>query len=461
VKIYIFEKYKNYSMKKLLLFATCIIFQNTYSQSSKVFTEDIDRFWVAYDSVIKIKDIQKQTEVLQKMYIDKGTIGLKAFMEERQFKASDLVEQINAFPKFWNTVRPRTLLVKTKIHEMQQSIDNLKKQYPDLKESAMYFTIGALKSGGTVQANKVLIGSEIALGDQSVDVTEFSDNWLRDIFAFADDDRLVALNVHEYIHTQQNVDERKANLLGNVIAEGACDFVAELITKKPYKANYLDYYPKHELEIWSVFNNQMYGLAKSDWLGTGGNPNLPCSDLGYAVGYSICKHFYENAKNKPLALKQIIEGQWDDATFSSTFLDNSGYLDYLKKRGFEPSKAENIEGYKLENDRIKFVFKSQPNIVAFGNNGMVIYKASDFENIKNVNIAGDFNGWNKESEAYKMKRISTDVFELELPITEILKKGERKYFKFVINGQNWVEPQFKTTNKGSADGGSTNLFVIN
>lgn len=92
---------------------------------------------------------------------------------------------------------------------------------------------------------------------------------------------------------------------------------------------------------------------------------------------------------------------------------------------------------------------------------MVIYKASDFENIKNVNIAGDFNGWNKESEAYKMKRISTDVFELELPITEILKKGERKYFKFVINGQNWVEPQFKTTNKGSADGGSTNLFVIN
>ena len=44
--------------------------------------------------------------------------------------------------------------------------------------------------------------------------------------------------------------------------------------------------------------------------------------------------------------------------------------------------------------KLKFVFKSQPYIVTFGNNGMVIYKASDFENIKTVNIAGDFNSWN-------------------------------------------------------------------
>ncbi len=446
-------------MKKLLFFVAFILSQNCFSQSSTIFTEDIDRFWMAYDSVVNLKNTQQQVEVLQKMYIDKGTVGLKAFMEERPFKAENLVNIINGFPKFWASIRPRTSIVKSMVPEMERSIGYLKKLYLELKEGSMYFTIGALQSGGTRQGNKVLIGSEITLGDRSVDVSEFNNNWLKEIFAFADDDRLVALNIHEYIHTQQNLDDKKATLLGKTLAEGSCDFIAELVVQKPYKANYLDYYSKNELEIWKLFNSQLEGKASSQWLSTGSNPNLPCSDLGYAVGYNICKHFYENAKDKPLAIKQIIEGRWDDHFFALLFLNESGYLKYLQKKGFKEQPYQNIEGYSLLQQNIKFILKSNPGTVSFGNNGMEVFNHQNFEKIKTVNVAGDFNGWNKDAEAYKMKRVSEAVFELELPITEVIKKGERKYFKFVINGQNWVEPQFKTTNKGSADGGSTNLFV--
>lgn len=446
-------------MKKLLLFAACIIFQNAFSQSSKVFTEDIDRFWVAYDSVTKIKDIQKQTEVLQNLYIDKGSLGLKAFMEERPFNATDLANLINNFPKFWTSIRPRMAIVKSKVTELESSIEYLKKLYPELREGSMYFTIGALRSGGTRQGNKVLIGSEIVLGDKSVDVSEFNNSWLADVFAFADDDRLVALNIHEYIHTQQNLDDNKSTLLGKALAEGSCDFIAELVIQKPYKANYLDYYSKHELEIWQVFNSQLQGKASSQWLSTGSNPNLPCSDLGYAIGYTICKHFYENSEDKSLAIKKIIEGKWDNHDFALAFLNESRYPKFLKKKGFKEQTYQSIEGYKLENNTIKFVLNSKPNLVSFGNSGTEVFNHENFEKVKTVNIAGDFNGWNKDAETYKMKKVSADTFELELPIAELLKKGEKKYFKFVINGENWVEPQFKTTNKGSEDGGSTNLFV--
>lgn len=446
-------------MKKLLLIASFVLSQNCFSQSSTIFTEDIDRFWMAYDSIVKLKNTQQQVEVLQKMYIDKGTVGLKAFMEERPFKPEDLVNIINGFPRFWASIRPRTAVVKSKVAEMERSIGYLKKLYPELKEGTMYFVIGALQAGGTRQGNKVLIGSEIVLGNKSVDVSEFNNDWLKEVFAYADDDRLVALNIHEYIHTQQNLDDNKSSLLGKALAEGSCDFIAELVTQKPYVANYLAFYSKHELEVWQIFNSQLAGKASSQWLSTGNNPNLPCSDLGYAIGYNICKYYYEKAKDKSLAIKNIIEGRWDDLDYSLSFLNASGYLNYLEKKGFKEKSYHKIEGYRLEKDLIKFVFKSQPNIVSFGNNGMVIYKASDFENIKTVNIAGDFNGWNKDIAAYQMKKVSADAFELDLPATQVLKKGERKYFKFVINGQYWVEPQFKTTNKGLTDGGSTNLFV--
>lgn len=446
-------------MKKLLLFAAIIVSQNCFAQSTTVFTEDIERFWMAYDSVVKLKNTQLQVEVLQKMYIDKGSVGLKAFIEERPFKAEDLVNMINNFPKFWGSIRPRTAIVKSKIPEMERSIGYLKKLYPELKEGVMYFTIGALRSGGTRQGNNVLIGSEIVMGDKTVDVSEFGNNWLKEVFAFADDDRLVALNVHEYVHTQQNLDDQKMSLLGKAMAEGSCDFIAELATQKTYVANYLDYYSQHEVETWELFNSQKEGKASSQWLSTGLNPNLPCSDLGYAIGYTISKFYYQNSKNKPLAIKNIIEGKWDDYKFCTTFLKNSGYLEHLKKKGYRESIYSNFEGYSLENGRMKFIFKRQPNIVSFGNNGMEVFNHENFEKIKTVNVAGDFNGWNKDSETYKMKKVSGDVFELELPLAEVIKKGERKYFKFVINGQNWVEPQFKTTNKGSADGRSTNLFV--
>jgi hypothetical protein len=459
VKVDIFEKFKNYSMKKLLLIVSFILSQNCFSQSSTIFTDDIDRFWMAYDSIVKLNNTQQQVEVLQKMYIDKGSVGLKAFMEERPFKTEDLVKIINGFPKFWASIRPRTAIVNSKIPEMERSIGYLKKLYPELKEGAMYFTIGALQSGGTRQGNKVLIGSEIAMGDKTVDVSEFGNNWLKEVFAFADDDRLVALNVHEYIHTQQNLNDQKMSLLGKAMAEGSCDFIAELATQKPYVANYLNYYSQHEVETWELFNSQKEGKASSQWLSTGSNPNLPCSDIGYAIGYTISKFYYQNSKNKPVAIKNIIEGKWDDFGFCIAFLKDSGYLQQLKKKGYRESLYSKIEGYSIENGHMKFIFKRQANIVSFGNNGMEVFNHVNFEKIKTVNVAGDFNGWNKDAEAYKMKRVSADVFELELPISEVLKKGERKYFKFVINGQNWVEPQFKTTNKGSADGGSTNLFV--
>ncbi|HTI08123.1 MAG TPA: hypothetical protein VL832_06190 [Puia sp.] len=74
-----------------------------------VLTSDIDHFWVAFDSLQTIKEKNTQIEVMQSMYIDKATFGLKMFMELRKFDASKLVESINKYPKFWKSIRSNTL----------------------------------------------------------------------------------------------------------------------------------------------------------------------------------------------------------------------------------------------------------------------------------------------------------------------------------------------------------------
>ncbi len=39
------------------------------------------------------------------------------------------------------------------------------------------------------------------------------------------------------------------------------------------------------------------------------------ADLGYFMGYAICKTYYKNAKNKTKALKEIAELDYKEKTF--------------------------------------------------------------------------------------------------------------------------------------------------
>lgn len=147
-----------------------------------VFTSDIDNFWIAFDSLQTIKEKNTQIEVMQSMYIDKGTFGLKMFMGLRNFDAAKLVEAINKYPKFWRSIRGNTLTVKQALPTIENNIQKFKLLYPELRTAKMYFTISAIKAAGVAQDSISLIGSEIAMGDKNTDVSEFPDKRLANCF---------------------------------------------------------------------------------------------------------------------------------------------------------------------------------------------------------------------------------------------------------------------------------------
>jgi len=315
------------------------------TNSKNIYTSDIDNFWVAYDSIQSTNDYSQKIKFINTLYIYKGTKGLKTFMKVRDYSDTIYVKLIDSYPKFWNSVRPNTLTIKNKTKELTKAVKKLKKLYPELKKGEMYFTIGGLRSGGTLYENMVLVGAEIATGTPKTDVSEFENNWLKNVFAKQSLDNIISLNIHEYVHTQQKPNENNS-LLHHTLKEGSCDFITELVLGELIEKQYIFYGKQHFDELKKQFKEEMFVDDFSNWLYNGGQKG-EAADLGYFIGYEICKSYYNQAKNKKQAIKDIIELNYQDEKAVENFLRKSGFYE----EGFD------------KNQLLKEYEKKQPYIV--------------------------------------------------------------------------------------------------
>jgi len=218
--------------------------------------------------------------------------------------------------------------------------------YPELKDAEMYFTIGGLNAGGTVSGNMVLVGAELATGIGSTDVSEFKDEWLKGMFANQSLDNIVSLNIHEYIHTQQTGYQNR--VLNQAIKEGSCDLIAGLVMNESPQRKYISYGMVHEAEIKARFKKEMFTGNLAEWFYNGRQKGQG-ADLGYYVGYVISKMYYQNAKDKKQAIKDIIE---------LNYSDNKAVEDFLDKSKFFKEKASML--VKEYQNQLPYVVKIEP-----------------------------------------------------------------------------------------------------
>jgi hypothetical protein len=220
----------------------------------------------------------------------------------------------------------------------------------------MYFTIGGLRSGGTTTGNMVLVGAEIATADNNTDASELGD-WLKNVFKNQQSSNLVSLNIHEYVHTQQKSESN--TVLSQCIQEGAADFIAELVTKTPNNSAYVIYGREHEKELKQKFSIDMFSTATALWLYNGSN--TPHADLGYFMGYAICKAYYRQQSNKKQAIKNIIELDYSNEQQVVDFVNQSGYFE-------KPvNKQQSLDEFEKLQPSISSIYpaiNSQKNVLA-------------------------------------------------------------------------------------------------
>lgn len=299
------------------------------SGSSPIQLEDGDvaRFWTAYDAVRAETSPEAQKAAFQRLYIDAGTPGLTAFMEAKGYTADAYLQAIRAYPAYWDSVRPRTALAAGALTRLERHLERFRSLYPDLRPAGIYFEVGALRSAGTTQGDKVLLGVEMATGDENVDTSEMPaglQRFFASYFASKPLENLDLLAVHEVVHTQQ-VGERP-NLLAQAVYEGVADFVAEQVTGRMPDLAYVTYGPAHDAAVKAAFRRDMAGEDFSGWLYNSADNPFGVRDLGYYVGYAITRGYHERAPDKAAALKTMIELDYSDPEAVQTFVDASGYF---------------------------------------------------------------------------------------------------------------------------------------
>lgn len=282
----------------------------------KIVTSDIDNFWNMYDvyrSTGKAEDINR-------LYFDKKSPGLDAFTKVRVINAAEMDTVLKLYPKYIESIRVNTLKLAGIKDKLKEYFLKLKEIYPDVYYPDIYFTMGCFNTGGTVSGRMLLIGSEMMCADGNSPKEELSD-WLKG--NIGDFENIEQIVMHESIHTLQSGNPK--TLLGASIREGACDFIASMVTGNELSSAHYVYGSKYEKGLWKEFKKEMNGNKYSRWLYSGDNSVGRPSDLGYFMGYKICEAYYENAADKKQAVKDIIEVQDFE-----TFLKQSRYEEKFK-----------------------------------------------------------------------------------------------------------------------------------
>ncbi|MDM1554488.1 MULTISPECIES: DUF2268 domain-containing putative Zn-dependent protease [Chryseobacterium] len=290
-------------------------------------TSDIKNFWTAYDEVQKMNNEEQKISTFQKLYVDKATSGLKDFIQSRNFTSTQWIESFESKPKFWNSIRSKTENIQKDFKNIENLYQSFSRLYSGFSPPKIYFTIGNLKGGGTVINGNLIIGSELASSDKTVDYSELSKNY-QDRMKM--NSGVIFLTAHELVHTQQNLKGTTTNLLGLCLKEGSADFIAELLIGKKVEAPYMKYGIQHQESLWDDFQKEMNGKDFQNWLSNTAVIKDRPADLGYFIGYIITKKFYERLKDKKSALNTIMNLDFSNTKETEDFLEQSGYKTDIK-----------------------------------------------------------------------------------------------------------------------------------
>jgi len=306
--------------------------------SQEIVTTDVDNYWLAYDKIIATQDSALQYQYINELYIEKATVGLKNIMIAKKYTAKDYVEAINNYPKFWTSVRANTYKSKEYDDRIIECIQKLKKLYPELKPAPIYFTIGALRTGGTILDKTVLIGSEMSFADKSTVADELPE-WRQPFFEnYNPIEGVELLCTHEYVHTQQ--EELVDNLLTYCLYEGVAEFVSTQALNVPSNTPAVQFGKDNESIVKARFEEDMFIPQNTyNWIWGENRNELKVRDLGYYIGYAICEKYYEKAKDKTKAIKEMIELDFSNEEEIENFVDASNFLSDSLNQIYEKYEA--------------------------------------------------------------------------------------------------------------------------
>jgi len=390
---------------------------------TKVYTDDIRHFYEAFDSVNLQTDKTLQLKTVQTLYVDRASQGLKDFMALGGGNTQRWLNYMLYNKKYLQGIRPNLESISGQIPEIQSRLAQVKEVYPGFKDGSIYFIVGCGLVGGSPSKStqSLILGAEVLVKKNA--------QWA------------IPSAIHEFIHLQQK--DGNGQLLTQTLNEGVAEFLSEVFFEQELAGNgyapHIVFGKNHEAEVWKQFKADMFVKNRGfmGWLyGSKAIGGKEVQDLGYFLGYKICKAFYEKTTDKTAAISTLLELDVSSDESIRAFVVHSGYgspadREYIAKGIFTEEKEESqilkkVYGYRIKGQQVIFEF-SPPQVFLDRFKG----------DIGKVSVAGSFNDWNPGAEPFSLKRVAENRFELVLP-KERLKLDSRPQFKFVINEDIWM-----------------------
>ena len=317
-------------MRIMLIIASLLLSINIKAQrpavSKYLLFDDLANFWKAYDKVVVTEDSNEQLNIIQSVYLDRASPELKLTFILQHHDAADYLASFNRFPRFWNGLRERTRYVMLNFMQIEQALKKLKAIYKKIDIPDINFCVGYFDFGGRTYADKVMIFAEVALADGNLDRSTFPHS--QDDYQHYVETAVIYFTLHEIIHTWQR-GFRAQDLLSMCVMEGSCDFITELAMDQPLQRPYLILGNRFEKTLWESFKKEMNGSTHDKWLYNKGHVPKGEEDLGYFMGYAICKYYYDNSADKKKAIRRILNLNYARSSDVYRFFKESGYENKL------------------------------------------------------------------------------------------------------------------------------------
>jgi len=287
-------------------------------------TSDIDLFWNTYDRFLK--DTANGVELFQINYFEKGTPALQEYYRIKTRNIGGIkgfVQNMKNMRSFYASIRANTFKISSLKDTIRIIYKNLQQWYSDAIFPPLSFHIGGWSSGGTATDYGLHVGADMYANNPDTDKSELNAWQKRNSFLFENLKYVVA---HELIHAQQGNMREDTILLKHVIQEGMADFIGELISGNTANEFLIHWAKGNEKRIWDAFKKEMYLDRYRNWIANSSQekPDWP-ADLGYWVGYQICKSYFENAADKKKAIYEMLHIQNYQAFYEKSQIEAKIY----------------------------------------------------------------------------------------------------------------------------------------
>ncbi len=277
--------------------------------AAKLVYQDLENFVEALE---RLKPGSDSAAILQKHYIDRGTPGLKIFLEKYPFTAERLSKAIVKYPLDYHAVQTKMQWIKSQEDSIRQYFGKFRQFIPGAVFPPTYYLVDIRRGIGSGSTE----GQLITIEKEAKKIV---------------DPGLKSHIIHELVHLNQlhaigslekylAIYRDEKSLLAITIREGIAEFFCELITGQYTQQQAYFYARAHERRLWQEFKNEMHGKETGQWMWTApANPEQP-RDLAYVFGALITESYYKSAMDLEIAVKEILS-----TTDYDLFLEKSGY----------------------------------------------------------------------------------------------------------------------------------------